>query len=129
MALAMMSYLAWQGRSIWTNADLIAAMWYGERVADGTLTVATLVGMATHFITSALMGMAAVPFISGLPRWKLLLNSLSYAVASYPLVFATIMIWADPIMFRNAAMLPMTVMHAIFGIAFGLLYSTLEPAT
>ncbi len=48
MALAMMGYQYARGRSVWTNPNLIAAMWLGNDVADGRLTGATAVGFATH---------------------------------------------------------------------------------
>ena len=31
MAMAMMAYMYLTGRSVWTNPDLIAAMWMGKR--------------------------------------------------------------------------------------------------
>lgn len=100
MAMAMMAYAMLRGESPWTNPDLIAAMCMRERVANGRLGIPTLTGFATHMMTSALMGIVAVPFIYGLPAWRTMLASLSYALASYPLVFVTVMTWADPVMVR-----------------------------
>ena len=66
MAIAMMAYMYLTGRSVWTNPDLIAAMWMGNAVANGSFSTATLVGFLTHEATSALMGIIAVPFIRNL---------------------------------------------------------------
>ncbi len=62
MAVAMMGYFAWKGMSIWTNANLIAAMWMGEGVATGSFSSATLIGLATHFMASSVMGVFAIRF-------------------------------------------------------------------
>ncbi len=63
MAMAMMAYMYLTGRSVWTNPNLIAAMWLGNDVANGSFSTATLIGFLTHEATSALMGVIAVPFI------------------------------------------------------------------
>lgn len=84
MAGVMMLYIAATGRSVWTNPNLIAVMWLGERVADGRFGIATVVGFATHMATSALMGFVAVPFVRDLGAGRTLLASISYAIASYP---------------------------------------------
>jgi len=122
MTAFMMLLLAVQGRSVWTNPDLIAVMWMGPDVADGRLTGATLVGFATHMATSALMGLVAVPFIAGLSRGRTLLASVSYALASYPLVFAAVLSWANPLMVARAGLVPMTAAHAVFGVVLGATY-------
>jgi len=36
MAIAMMAYMYLTGRSVWTNPDLIAAMWMGNALANGS---------------------------------------------------------------------------------------------
>lgn len=122
MAMAMMGYMYWTGQSVWTNPDLIAAMWMGPEVADGRLTLATLVGFMTHMATSALMGVIAIPFIYKLPPWRTMLAAFSYALASYPVAFATIMSWADPVMVERTRLIPMAAAHALFGIVLGAVY-------
>ena len=119
MAVFMMAWMTVVGHSVWTNPDLIAAMWLGPHVADGRLGGATLVGFATHMATSALMGLVAVPFVAGLSRGRTLLASLSYAVASYPVVFALVLSWANPLMVARTELVPMTVAHAVFGLTMG----------
>ncbi len=122
MATFMMGVAGVQGRSVWTNPDLIAAMWMGPEVADGRLTAATAIGFATHMTTSALMGLVAVPFIVALPMARTMLAALSYALASYPLVFAAVLSWADPIMVARSDLVPMTAAHAVFGLVLGATY-------
>lgn len=122
MSAGMMAYMVAGGRSVWTMPNLIAAMWLGNRVANGVFSSATIVGFATHMMTSVLMGVVAVPFISGLPRWRTILASLSYALASYPLVFAGVLSWANPLMVERAGLVPMTVGHAVFGLVMGMLF-------
>ncbi len=122
MSLAMMGYMRWEGQSVWTEPDLIAAMWMGNDVADGRLTIATLVGFLTHMATSALMGVIAIPFIYKLPPWRTMLAALSYALASYPVAFATVMTWANPLMVERTSLVPMAGAHALFGIVLGAVY-------
>lgn len=120
MALAMMGYQYARGNSIWTNPNLIAVMWMGKEVAGGQLSLATLVGFLTHMATSALMGWVAIPFIRDLPPWRTMLVAVSYALASYPVVFTLVLTWANPLMFVRAPMVPMTLAHALFGVVLGL---------
>lgn len=122
MALAMMGYMAYRGRSLWRMPDLIAVMWMGEEVADGRLGWATLVGFATHVATSAVMGIVAVPFIDGLSRWRTVLVASAYAIASYPVAFSAVITWANPLMIERTELVPMTVAHGIFGVVLGLAY-------
>lgn len=122
MAIAMMGYMAATGRSPWTNPDLIAAMWMGDHVAGGRLSLATLAGFATHMATSATMGVAALPFIAGLPCGRTLLAAFAYALASYPVVFATVLTWANPLMVARSELIPMTAAHALFGLVLGAAY-------
>ena len=133
MAVFMMGLMAARGRSVWTNPDLIAVMWLGPAVADGERTAATLVGLATHMATSALIGLVSMPFIAGLPRGRTLLASVSYAVASYPVVFAAVLSWANPLMVARAELVPMSVAHTLFGLVMGFTYLRLgasrSPAT
>jgi len=127
MAVAVMGYLYVRGRSVWTNPNLIAAMWLGDDVADGRLTGATAVGFATHMATSALMGWVAVPFLRDLPPGRTVLVAVSYALASYPLVFATVLIWANPLMVQCSELVPMTLAHVLFGVVLGLVYLRITP--
>jgi len=122
MALAMMGYMKATGHSVWTNPNLIAAMWLGNAAADGRLSLATAVGFATHMVTSAIMGVVAVPFIASLPPLRTLLAAVSYAIASYPVVFAAVISWANPLMVARTELVPMTAAHAPFGLVLGTTY-------
>jgi hypothetical protein len=102
MAIGMMAYQYARGSSVWANPNLIAAMWLGPEVAGGQLSLATLVGFTTHMVTSAVMGWAAVPFIRDLPAGRTMLVAVSYAVASYPAVFAAVLSWANPLHAPNS---------------------------
>ncbi len=126
MAIAMIGYLYAQGRSVWTNPNLIAAMWLGNDVADGRLTEATLVGFATHMATSVLMGWVAVSFIQDLSPGRTVLASVSYALASYPLVFVLVLTWANPLMVQRAELVPMILAHVLFGVVLALAYRCLR---
>lgn len=128
MSMAMMAASMIQGDSPWTLPDLISAMWLGPHAADGTLGFATLAGFATHEATSALMGVVAIPFVRHLRGTQLALVAMAYALASYPLVFSTVLAWANPLMFRQAGMLKMTAGHLLFGLLFAGFYRILaEP--
>ena len=118
MSMGMMLIAVLRGDSAWGLPNMIAAMWLGVDVADGGFGVPTMVGMLTHAATSTLMGMVAVPFISGLAGWRVLLVSLAYALASYPLVFSLVMRWANPLMYERAPMIDMTWGHSVFGVTF-----------
>lgn len=126
MAMAMMAGMAVTGRSIWTNPNLIAAMWLGDGVANGRLGLPTLVGFATHEATSALMGVVAVPFIRDLSSRRKIVMSVVYAVASYPLVFAVVLSWANPLMVERTRLVPMTLAHVLFGLVLGAMYLRLR---
>ena len=63
MAAFVMVWMVAVGRSVWTNPNLIAAMWTGDG-AEGGFSGATALGFATHMATSALMGGIAVPLVS-----------------------------------------------------------------
>lgn len=123
MAMTMMMLAIFRHQSIWTMPDLIAAMWLGPDVATGQLGFPTLVGFLTHEVTSTLMGVIAIAWVAGLEGRRLLLASLAYALASYPLVFATVISWANPIMYRQTSMIDMTVAHMIYGIVFAAGYA------
>lgn len=53
---------------------------------------------------------------------RTMLAALSYALASYPLVFAAVLSWANPIMVARSDLVPMTAAHAVFGLALGATY-------
>ena len=127
MAMAMMVYMYLIGESVWTNPNLISAMWLGNQAANGSLSTATFVGFFIHEATSAVMGIIAVPFIKNLPIWRMLIVSIAYALASYPLVFAFVLTWANPIMVERSELIPMTVMHILFGLTMFIFYKILSP--
>ena len=127
MSMTMMLVASLHGQSVWIMPNLIAAMWLGDDVADGRLTGATAVGFATHMATSALMGWVAVPFLRDLPPGRTVLVAVSYALASYPLVFATVLIWANPLMVQCSELVPMTLAHVLFGVVLGLVYLRITP--
>ncbi len=127
MAMAMMAYMYLTGRSVWTNPDLIAAMWMGSDAPDGLLSGATLVGFLTHEATSALMGVVAVPFIKNLSFRRAILASVAFALASYPFVFAFVLTWANPLMVERSELVPMTAAHILFGLVLGFVYKILSP--
>lgn len=127
IALFVMAWMATTGRSVWTNPNLIAVMWVGPEAALGGFSGATLLGFATHMATSALMGWIAVPFVRDLPPARTVLVSFAYALASYPLVFALVLTWANPLMVERTELVPMTLAHVLFGIVLGAVYLQLRP--
>jgi len=129
MAVFMMVWAAAQGESVWMNPNLIAVMWVGRRAALGGLSWATALGFATHMATSALMGWVALPFVRGLPPGRTVLAAFAYALASYPLVFALVMTWANPLMVERTDLVPMTLAHSVFGLVLGAVYLRLRPAS
>lgn len=126
MGLALMGYHALRGESVWTNPNLIAVMWLGREAAGGQLSAATLVGFLTHMVTSVLMGWIAVPFIRDLPPWRTLLLAVAYSLASYPVVFAVVLTWANPLMVARTHLVPMTAGHTLFGLVLGTVYLWLQ---
>lgn len=119
MSLAMMSMMMANGKSPWMMPNLISAMWLGPQAAGGQAGWSTILGFSTHLVTSMVMGLVAVPFIKDLSPVRTLLASISYAVASYPVVFAAVLTWANPLMVEKAPLVPMTIGHAIFGLTLG----------
>lgn len=122
MSIAMMVAAVMHGESIWMMPNLISAMWLGPGAASGGLGVPTLLGFLTHEVTSAIMGVVAVPFIAGLSGGRVLLASLAYSLASYPLVFSLVLRWANPSMYERAPMVQMTWGHLLFGAVFAPAY-------
>jgi len=122
MSVAMMMTAVAMGTSVWTMPDLIAAMWFGPAAANGALGGHTLVGFLTHEMTSALMGVVALPFLRGLRGRQAVLVAMAYALASYPLVFAFVLSWANPTMYAAVDMVQMTWSHLLFGLVLGLMY-------
>lgn len=126
MSMAMMVVASLRGQSVWMLPNLIAATWLGPNVATDAPGFPTMVGFLTHEATSALMGVVALPFIATLSRPRVLLVSLAYALASYPLVCSLVMSWANPLMYQRAPMIQMTWGHLIFGAVFGSAYLWLD---
>jgi len=127
MAAFVMAWMAASGKSVWTNPNLIAVMWVGRGDALGGFSGATVLGFATHMASSALMGWIAVPFVRDLPPVRTLLAAFAYALASYPLVFALVMTWANPLMVERTDLVPMALAHAVFGVVLGAVYLRLRP--
>ncbi len=126
MSMAMMLVAMLRGQSIWAMPNLISAMRFGPAVADGAPGLPTRIGVGTHEATSILLGVVAVSFVSGLPRWRVLLVSLAYALASDPLVFSLVLRWANPLMYEQAPMLRMAWAHLLFGVVFAIAYTHLQ---
>ena len=126
MAMAMMGDMKWQGQNVWTNPNLIAAMWMGPKVAGGRLTLATLVGFHDSHGDERCYGDNHHPFIYKVPAWRTLLAALSYAMGSYPFAFAIVMTWANPIMVERTGLVPMAAAHALFGLVLGFGYLLLR---
>ncbi len=123
MAMAMMMLALFRNQSIWTMPNLIAAIWLGPDVATGQLGFPTFAGFLTHEVTSTLMGVIALAWVAGLEGRRLLLASLAYALASYPLVFSAVISWANPVMYERTSMIVMTGAHLLYGIVFAAGYS------
>lgn len=121
MSMAMMLLAVLAGESIWGMPNMIGAMWFGGSMGED-LGVQAVVGMLTHEVTSTLMGVVAVPFVSAVPRGRVLPISIAYALASYPLLFSLVMSWANPMMFEQAGMVEETWAHLLFGTVFAVSY-------
>jgi len=128
MSMAMMLSMVITGRSMWTLPNLIAAMWMGVEVASEAPSAATLAGFLTHMATSVIMGLIAIPFIRDLSPRRTYLAALSYALASYPIVFAAVLSWANPLMVERAGLISMTAGHALFGVVMAATYLRLTPS-
>lgn len=126
MAMGMMVWMVATDRSVWTNPNLIAVMWTGTAPGNG-FSGTTVLGLATHQATSALMGWVAVPFLRDLPPGRTILVAIAYAVASYPLVFALVLTWANPLMVEQTTLVPMAIAHVGFGVVLGGVYLWLRP--
>ncbi|MGI8545882.1 MAG: hypothetical protein ACR2M1_00885 [Gemmatimonadaceae bacterium] len=74
----------------------------------------------------ALMSVVAVSFAAGLPQWRILLVSLTYAPASHPFVFTFVLTWANLLMIQRTGLVEMTASHAFSGVTFGALYPMLR---
>ncbi|MDX1532150.1 MAG: hypothetical protein R3362_11540 [Rhodothermales bacterium] len=122
MAVTLMVFTAAAGQGPWTIPNLIAATWLGPDAADGVFGAASVVGFATHLGASAALGVAALPFIYGLPPMRTVLVALVYALATFPVVFAFVLTWANPLLIARSHLVSMTLAHGVFGIALGVTY-------
>lgn len=127
MALFLMVWMAATGRSVWTYPNLLAATWLGESAATGLLGGPTLIGLVTHEVLSAGVGLAAVPLIRDLRPLRKVATAAAVGLAAYPLVFGLVLSWANPQMMAGMPPVAMTLAHALLGMGIGLVYLRLRP--
>jgi hypothetical protein len=122
MSVFTMAVTSMKGMGIWHNPNLIALMWTGQESVSEGFQLTTVLGLLTHIVTSMLMGVISIPFVENKKKLGILLSSLTYSVASYPLVFSFILSWANPKMYESVNFLIMTIGHTIFGIVLGFVF-------
>lgn len=69
------------------------------------------------------------PNLMELSPQRTMLAAVAYALASYPVVVASVMVWANPLFVERTHVVPMTIAHAVFGLAYGATYLVLISRT
>lgn len=126
VALVMMVYSSTSGQGAWSVPNLIAVMWAGPDTAGNEVTRATILGVLTYLGASTLMGLAALPFLFGLPPGRTMLAAVTYALAAYPATFAFILTWANPMMVERTELVPTALAYGLFGLVLGWMYLVLR---
>jgi hypothetical protein len=111
---------AWQQRSFWTSANLMASALYGERAIRSGFAVPTLSGLALYLLLYSTLGaLFALAAGSRLPRLRLMLAAVVFALAWYYLSFHVLWKSAMPLVALLHSVEPMLVGHVIYGVCLG----------
>jgi hypothetical protein len=122
--LAMLVWLAmaslWNGRSIWSIANLLGSTFYGEAAFRRGFRWPTATGLAFHFVLAAVVGIVFGFVVSGVAgRTRVMLMGLFFGLAWYYLSFG--LLWnlvnkRVPLYGTGASMV---LAHVLFGTFLG----------
>jgi hypothetical protein len=111
---------AWQRRSFWTAANLMATLFYGDRAIRDGFARSTLSGVAVYILLYSTLGaLFALALRSRLPRLRLFLVSVAFALAWYYVSFTLLWKAAIPLVTLLHSAQPMILGHLVFGACLG----------
>ena len=118
--LAMLAWLgvsaAWQRRSFWTAANLMASTFYGDSAIHSGFASSTFSGLALYFSLYGALGSLFAALIRARARGaRLLLAGLLFGVGWYYLSFAVIWKKASPLVWLLHSERQTVFGHCIYG--------------
>jgi hypothetical protein len=119
-ALFLLAWLGasavWKGRGFWTAANLMASVFYGAGAIRAGFSGSTLSGVALYLLLYSLLGaLFATALQTRMPRLRLTLVSILFAIFWYYLSFGVLWRAAAPLLAR-LHYAPATVWgHVIYG--------------
>lgn len=91
----------WKGRGFWTAANLMASVFYGAGAIRAGFSGSTLSGVALHLLLYSLLGaLFAMTLQTRMPRLRLTLVSILFAIFWYYLSFGVLWRTAAPLLAR-----------------------------
>jgi len=125
--LGVLFMLAWlglsakmQGRSFWTAENLMASTFYGGRAIRSGFAQRTLSGLALYLLLYSTLGAVFAALLSDrLPRFRILLLSVVFALGWYYLAFHVIWRSLAPLMVLLYSAQPMILGHLVYGTFLG----------
>lgn len=107
---------AWQGRSFWTAANLMASVFYGDAAIRRGFAASTISGLALYLLLYSLLGAGFAMAIRGrLTRLRTLLVSVLFALCWYYLSFHLIWKAVSPLVPLLHVEQPTVFGHVIYG--------------
>ncbi|HYW43429.1 MAG TPA: hypothetical protein VE959_11275 [Bryobacteraceae bacterium] len=125
--LGVLAMLAWlgvsakmQGRSFWTDANLMASTFYGDSAIHSGFAFRTLSGVALYVLLySSLGALFALVVADRQPRVRVLLLSVLFAVGWYYVSYNLIWKSLAPLMVLLHSPQPAILGHLVYGTLMG----------
>lgn len=125
--LGALVYLAWMGvnaklqlRSFWAAENLLATVFHGGGAIHSGLTGSTVSGLALYLLLYSLLGACfAMALQTRLPRFRLTLVSIAFALSWYYLSFHVLWRWVAPLVATLHFQNPTLLGHVFYGAILG----------
>jgi hypothetical protein len=119
-ALFLLAWLGvsavWKGRGFWTAANLMASVFYGAGAIRAGFSGSTLSGVALYLVVYSLLGaLFAMAFQTRMPRLRLALVSILFAISWYYLSFGVLWRNAAPLLVRLHPVRATLWGHIVYG--------------
>jgi hypothetical protein len=110
----------WELRSFWTAENLMASVFFGDRAIRAGFAGKTISGMALYlFMYSTLGALFAAVVSDRLPRFRVALISVLFAMAWYYLSFRLLWKSVMPLVALLHSVQPTAMGHVIYGAVLG----------
>ncbi len=123
-ALALLVWLGvmavWQRRTFWTAENLMATVFYGDAAIVRGFGARTFSGLALYLALYSLLGaLFALAVQNRMPRLRVMLLSVLFALSWYYLSFRVIWKALDPLITRLHVEAPTMWGHVLYGAMLG----------